>query len=144
MNPSSRTTKTALLAAGDILALGAVTLIGFLFHGELATAGLQRILAMFIPSLVGWFMAAPFLGAYDLERIGEPRELWRPAWAMLLGGPVATTLRGLWLNAPVIPIFIVVTSLIGALGMLIWRAIVLVLVRRSPKEMKGSQWTKPA
>ncbi len=143
MNASSRTTRMALLAVGDILALGVVTLVGFASHGELSTAG-RRMLTMFLPLLGGWFLAGPALGVYDLERIGEPRQLWRPPWAMLLGGPVAAGLRGLWLNAPVIPIFIVVTSAVGALGMLLWRTLVLLLVRRTQGATKGSQWTKPA
>jgi len=143
MDASSRTTRMALQVVGDLFALGGVTLVGFASHGELGTAG-WRMLTMFLPLLGGWFLAGPALGVYDLERIGQPLQLWRPAWAMFLGGPGAAGLRGLWLNAPVIPIFIVVTSTVGALGMLLWRMLVLVLARRTWGVVKGSQWTKLA
>ena len=49
--------------------------------------------------------------------------------AMLFAGPLAVVLRGLILNAPIIPIFAVVLSATSALGMMIWRGIYLRLKR---------------
>jgi hypothetical protein len=40
---------------------------------------------------------------------------------MLFAGPLAALLRGLILNASIIPVFAVVLSATSALGMLIWR-----------------------
>jgi len=49
--------------------------------------------------------------------------------AMLFAGPLAVVLRGLILNAPIIPIFAVVLSATSAVGMMIWRGIYLLLKR---------------
>jgi hypothetical protein len=49
--------------------------------------------------------------------------------AMLFAGPLAVVLRGLILNAPIIPIFAVVLSVTSALGMMIWRGLYLLLKR---------------
>jgi hypothetical protein len=130
MNTSAHKKQLALLAAGDVLALALVTLIGFASHGELSTAG-KRMLATFFPLLAGWFLTGPAMGAYDLERVMQPRQLWRPAWGMFVGGAVAAGLRGLWLNAPIIPSFLFVLSSVSALGMLVWRSLAILLFRRS-------------
>jgi hypothetical protein len=44
---------------------------------------------------------------------------------MIFVGPLAAILRGLILNAPVIPIFAVVLSATSAFGMLVWRVLYL-------------------
>jgi hypothetical protein len=48
---------------------------------------------------------------------------------MLFAASFAALLRGLWLNAPIIPIFAVVLASTSALGMLIWRALYLLFTR---------------
>ena len=111
-----------LLFLGDVLVLALTTLVGFSFHGTLDTAS-GRILTTFLPSLVAWLLVAPFLGAYDLDRTLQFQQLWHPFWAMVLAAPMAALLRGLWLNAPIIPIFVIVLGGINALAMLIWRGL---------------------
>jgi hypothetical protein len=119
-----------ILLAGDFLAVVVITLVGFAFHQGIAEAGL-RIFTTFIPLLVGWALAGPVLGVYDLERARRPRQLWRPVWAMLLAGPTAAWLRGVMLgNAAIIPIFVLVLTGMGMLGMLIWRALFIWIGRR--------------
>jgi hypothetical protein len=49
---------------------------------------------------------------------------------MIFAGPFAVVVRGLLLNTPIIPIFAVVLSFTSAFGVLIWRAIILVLNRK--------------
>jgi hypothetical protein len=49
--------------------------------------------------------------------------------AMLFAGPLAVVLRGLILNAPIIPIFAVVLSATSALGLVIWRTLYFLLKR---------------
>src|SRR4030067_3305932 len=93
--------------AGDMLTLALVTLAGFARHDELGTAGF-RILTTFIPLVVAWLLVAPHLGAFDLQRLSDPRQLWRPFWAMVLGAPFAGWLRGVMLNSPVLPLFVVI------------------------------------
>ena len=50
--------------------------------------------------------------------------------AMLFAGPLAVVLRGLILNAPIIPIFAVVLSATSALGMMIWRMLYFLLSQK--------------
>ncbi len=119
-----------VLILGDALALLIVTLIGFTTHGEASTAFLPRIAAAYFPLLIGWFLIAPWFGLFQDEVIRYPRLLWRPALAMIFAGPLAVVLRGLILNAPVIPIFGVVLSATSALGMMVWRGLHLLISKR--------------
>lgn len=118
-----------ILIIGDSLTLLIVTLIGFATHGESGVSFLPRMLAAFIPLLMGWFLLAPWFGLIKAEIISNPKQIWRPALAMLFAGPLAVVLRGLILNAPIIPIFAVVLSATSAFGMMIWRGLYLILKR---------------
>ncbi len=110
-----------LLMIGDLVAILIVTWIGFLSHyGNLQG---WRWLTTYLPVLVGWFVMAPWLGVYQADLAGDFRSVWRPALAAFLAAPLAATLRGLWLNAAILPIFVIVLGLTNALGMLIWRFI---------------------
>lgn len=112
--------KQGVLLAGDVVTISVITILGFVSHGTLATAGM-RILATFIPMLVSWFLIGPHLGVYDQSKICIPSQLWRPIWAMVLAAPFASWLRGVWLNSPILPIFVFVLAGVSALGMLLWR-----------------------
>jgi hypothetical protein len=126
-----------ILFLGDLLTLALVTVYGFANHQELGAAG-GRILATFIPLLVAWLLVAPFLGVYDPDRAADPRQLWRPFWAMVLAGPMAALLRGMMLGLmqgvptgqPIQPIFVVVIGGISALALLAWRALYVLAARR--------------
>jgi hypothetical protein len=120
MNGTSRTTQ-AILLAGDILILALVTLFGFATHNEAGTAG-ARMLTTFIPLCVAWLLVAPHLDVFDPDRAADLRQVWRPFWAMILAGPFAGWLRGVFLNAPILPVFVVVLGGFSALALLVWRA----------------------
>lgn len=111
-----------ILMAGDLLTLAALTLIGFATHGENGLTVLPRMAATFLPLMVAWFLAAPALGAYPAQPTNF-RALWRPVLAMILAGPLAVLLRALWLNSVVLPIFGVVLTGSGVLGITLWRTI---------------------
>ncbi len=85
--------------------------------------------------ILSWFILAPALGLFQEQTVLQPGQLWRPVLAMIFAAPFATVLRGLLLNAPIIPIFAVVLSATSAFGMLVWRGIYLFLKRRN---MTGS------
>lgn len=110
------------LLVGDVVTLGLVTVFGFTTHGTFGTAGM-RMLSTFIPLVVAWLLVAPHLGAFELQGVKNYRNLWRPFWAMVIAGPMAAWLRGAWLNAPILPIFVVVLGGFSALGLLFWRSI---------------------
>jgi hypothetical protein len=106
--------------AGDVITLALVTLVGFASHNELGSAG-ARMLTTFIPLVSAWLLVAPHLGAFDQGIVTEMRQLWRPFWAMVLAAPLAGWMRGAWLNAPILPIFVVILGGISALALFVWR-----------------------
>ena len=121
--------KTTLLILGDLLAIALVTVIGFATHGEAGLSFLPRMAAAFFPVSLTWFALAPALGLFRVENVSEPKQLWRPVLATIFAAPLAAVLRGLLLNAPIIPIFAVVLSSTSAFGMLVWRALYLWFIR---------------
>ena len=118
-----------IAAVGDVLALGLVTLIGFATHGETALSFTPRMAAAFFPLTLCWFLLAPWFGMFDAGIVLDPHQLWRPPLAMAFAAPLAAVLRGLVLNAPVLPIFALVLGGTSASGMLVWRAVFLRLSR---------------
>lgn len=117
MNPTHN--LTAWLVAGDIAAAFVVTMIGFLSHyGDLQG---WRWLSTFVPVTAAWLVVAPWFGAYDAVLSRQPKQALRFALAALIAAPLAATLRGLWLNAAILPVFVVVMALTNAFGFLIWR-----------------------
>jgi hypothetical protein len=126
----------AILAAGDLLTIALVTIYGFASHNELS-AGATRMLTTFLPLTIAWLAAAPFLGAYDRQRAMEVRQLWRPFWVMLLAAPLAAWLRGVWLNAPILPLFVFILGGVSALAILIWRGCFALIVRRMSFNLKS-------
>ena len=119
-----------ILILGDILAILLITFIGFAAHSELDKVFITRMSALFFPLLIVWFLLSPWLGLFQTEIISNPKQLWRSALGMLFAAPLATVLRGLILNAPIIPIFVVVLITTSAFGMLIWRGIYFLLNRK--------------
>ena len=110
-----------ILIFGDLLAIALLTIIGFATHGETDLSFLPRMAALFFPLSIAWFLLAPSLGLFQRERVSNARYVWLAALAALFAAPLAAVLRGLILNAPIIPIFAVVLSLSSALGMVVWR-----------------------
>ena len=120
-----------ILILGDILAILLVTLTGFASHGEMDLSLLPRMAAVFFPLNIAWFMLAPWLGLFQDDIIYNTRQFWRPALTALFAAPFAAVLRGFLLNAPIIPIFAAVLAATSALGMLVWRALYLLLERKA-------------
>jgi len=108
--------------AGDVITLALVTLAGFATHNELGTAGF-RLLTTFIPLLLAWLLLSPHLRVYDPGYFIHPAQLWRPFWAMILAAPLAGWMRGVWLNAPIQPVFVLVLGGVSSLALLAWRSI---------------------
>jgi hypothetical protein len=113
--------KIYLLIIGDTFALLITTLIGFATHGELDVSSLGRMSAAFFPLTLAWFLLAPWFGLFQQDIASDAKQLWRPILATVFAAPLAAVLRGLILNAPIIPIFGVVLAGTSAFGMLVWR-----------------------
>ncbi len=121
--------KIITLLLGDILVLALVTVVGFASHGTLGNAG-TRMLTTFLPLVIAWLLVAPHLGVFDPARLADPRQLWRPLWAMVLAGPLAAWLRGILLGTPIQPIFVPILGGFSALGLLAWRGLYWLAVYR--------------
>jgi hypothetical protein len=119
----------AILVVGDILTLTLVTIIGFVSHNTLNSAG-YRMLFTFIPLVLGWFAVAPFFGAYNFIYLHYPAQIWRPIWAMLIAAPLAAWLRGMGLHSPIQPVFVLVIGGVAASAILIWRIVFYLLAIR--------------
>ena len=121
------TRQQTVLIIGDALTLLLVTVAGFARHAELGTSGL-RLLSTFIPLGAAWFLVSPHLGVFNVDRVYDPKQLWRPFWAMVLAAPLAGWLRGVWLGAQILPLFVVILGGVSALSILIWRSLFLAAV----------------
>lgn len=121
----------SILILGDLLAIALVTFIGFATHGEADVSFVPRMMALYVPLAIAWFLLAPALGLFSRETSSNLRQLWRPALAMVFAAPLAAVLRGFILNAPIIPIFAAVLAGTSALGIVIWRALYYVWNRRA-------------
>lgn len=122
--------KRYILILGDIIALIILTVIGFATHGETNLSYIPRMTVIFIPVVFAWFALAPWLGLLDETTIGAPKNLWRIPLAFLFAAPLAVVLRGAWLNAPVLPLFVLIFGASNALGMIVWRWIYIYIARR--------------
>lgn len=104
-------------------------MVGFATHGEGDLSFLPRMFAVFIPLAIAWFLLAPWFRLFQPEITSSPKQLWRLILVMFFATPFAVILRGLILNAAIIPIFAIVLSAVSAFGMLIWRGIYLLYSR---------------
>lgn len=120
-----------MLVISDAIAIALVTFAGFAFHGETDASILPRFLLSFVPLTIAWFILAPLLGLYQPEITSNPKQLWRPALAMIFAAPLAALLRANILGSMVIPVFANVLAATSALGMVVWRGIYLLLIRKS-------------
>ena len=118
------------LIAGDIIALAVITVIGFVTHGETDLSFVPRMFTTFIPLVVSWFLIAPWLGLFDEQITSNPKQLWRPLLAMLLAAPMAAILRAAMFNAVALPLFTLILGGSAALGMLVWRGVASVIIKR--------------
>ncbi len=114
----------------DVLAIAIVTFFGFAFHGETGSAVIPRFLAADVPLTFAWFLLAPWFGLFQTEITSNPKQLWRPALAMLFAAPLAALLRAIYYNSVVIPVFATVLAGTSALGMVVWRGIYFLLTRK--------------
>jgi len=118
-----------ILWVGDGIVLGVVTITGFVTHGELVQAG-WRMLTTFLPLCAAWMVVGLPGQLFDASLAVQPRQLWRPLWAMLAAGPLAALLRSLLLGGqPVIPLFAVVLTVSAAIGVCVWRWVFFLVFR---------------
>ena len=127
-----RSNATLVLVIGDALMLGVVTVVGFASHGTVLEAG-SRMLTTFIPLAFSWFLISPFLGLYRDYSCSDYRQLWRVLLAGIYASPLAAWLRGVLLNTPILPVFVLVLGAVSILGLMIWRVVFILIYKRKPE-----------
>ncbi|MFB6297395.1 MAG: DUF3054 domain-containing protein [Salinirussus sp.] len=126
--------RSALLAAGDVLALALFVYAGELRHGFPPTSYPGRFAGTLVPFVTGWVVAATVAGLYGGRTGASLRETVRavvPAWlgAMVLAhGLRATPL----FHGGTGPAFVVVSTLGGGALVVGWRALVALAAGASP------------
>jgi len=121
---SSERLRIVNLIVGDALVFLIFSVIGRLSHGErVDPAAFPQVVATAAPFAIGWFIVAPFVGAYRRDITTQPRQMaLRTAFAWLLSLPVGLTLRGIFVDHYVPPIsFAVVTFIFIMIVMQLWR-----------------------
>ncbi len=120
---------TAKLVFGDVVVFLAFAAIGRGTHNEpTGLAAVPEIILTAAPFAVGWFIVAPFVGAYRSDIVNEPAAMAKRtilAWA--LSWPIALALRWFFVDrsrgtsASAFFTFALVTFLFVLVILLIWR-----------------------
>lgn len=121
---SSERLRIISLAVGDTLVFLLFSVIGRLSHGErVDPAAFPQVLATAAPFAIGWFIIAPYVGAYRHDVTTQPRRMaLRTAFAWLLSLPVGLALRGIFVDHDLPPIsFAIVTFVFVMLVLQLWR-----------------------
>ncbi|NIM92865.1 MAG: DUF3054 family protein [Anaerolineales bacterium] len=118
-----------LVIIGDAVVYLLATILGFASHAGENSISLTRFLATLVPFTMAWFLISPWLGAYRLEKIVTPNQLWRPLLATLYAAPIGAFGRGLWLWSPILLLFVLIMAAVTAALMLLWRALLFLILR---------------
>lgn len=121
VEPSS---VTAVLAIGDLLAIGIFVVAGELSHGYDLIAHVGRAAGTMAPFVIGWVLVSVAGQLYTREAISDPRRavLWTMlAWAVAVG--IAQALRATSVfHGEFAPTFALVSFGVGGVLLVTWRA----------------------
>jgi len=120
---------SAALVVGDALSFLAFAATGTRQHGLTMTPLDVALTA--VPFALGWFVVAPWLGAFRRSLFDSPwRMLWRTELAWLCAWPVALILRVLTAPDYAMPwVFAAVILLANAVFLGVWRTLFATLAR---------------
>jgi hypothetical protein len=116
------------LAAGDAAAFLVFAALGHRDHGE--TSSVVSVVGTALPFIAGWFLVAPWAGAYNIGR-GAPLKtvLVRTEVAWVCAWPVTLLIRAAALHRSIPLTFFVVTLLFNSVILLGWRSVYWLLSR---------------
>jgi hypothetical protein len=125
--------QVATLAAGDLVAFNVVTAIGLLSHGQLTSLdALGQVATVAAPFAIGWFLIAPFAGAFRADIAGQLRRILpRAALAWLIALPIGLLLWSLIRQKQIQPAFALVTFITNLIALLGWRGLFAWLTARN-------------
>ena len=121
--------RTAMLVFGDVVAFLAFAAIGRGTHNEpTGLAAIPEIVLTAAPFAIGWFIVAPYVGAYRPDIVNEPVAMAKRtvvAWAF--SWPLAMALRWFFVDrlrntpASAFVSFALVTFVFVLVVLLVWR-----------------------
>lgn len=112
------------LAMGDALCFLIFAAIGRGNHGEATgLAAIPQIVVTALPFLAGWFLVAPFVGAFRRDLAANPRKMaGRTLLSWVLAWPVAMAIRGIFVDHGIPPLtFALITLIFNTIILLLWR-----------------------
>jgi hypothetical protein len=129
---TSNPRRIAALAAGDIVAFHIITAIGLLSHSELNNlSALPTVAEIAMPFAIGWFIVAPFIGAFRDDVAHQPRRMLAcTSLAWLIALPIGLLLWSLIRQKQVQPAFAVVTFITNLVALIGWRGTYALLALR--------------
>jgi predicted neutral ceramidase superfamily lipid hydrolase len=127
--PVKPTPHTTRLIIGDIVVFLAFAAIGRGTHNEpTGLSAIPEVILTAAPFAIGWFIVAPFAGAYRSDIVKAPAAMVkRTVFAWTLSWPVALALRWFFVDrsrgtpASAFLTFALVTFLFVLVVLLIWR-----------------------
>ncbi len=120
LETSDRERSLPVLVAGDVVALLLWVVAGLATH-QMYSHWLLNVIRVAAPFLIGWFVVAPFTGAYRLPAPSRRDFLARSALTWLAGVAIGLLLRATLFGNGFVPIFAVVTLVVTAVFVLGWR-----------------------
>jgi len=118
--------RIILLVIGDAIAFLIFAAIGRRSHGEAASiSSFLQVVGTATPFALGWFIVAPFIGAYRRRQTTGVRNMaQRTALSWVAAWPVALLFRGIAVDRAVPPLTFMLISLISNMVFLeVWRAL---------------------
>ena len=120
-NTSSNAWRTIFLIIGDAVVFLVFAFIGISSHKEAVDP--VKVVTTAAPFALGWFIVAPFMGAFSRKKTAEPGKMalytvlaWLPS--LVLG----MTFRGITVDHKVPPLsFMVITLISNTIFLSIWR-----------------------
>ncbi len=113
--------RIVFLVIGDAIVFLVFAFIGIMSHKEAVDPA--KVVTTAVPFALGWFIVAPFVGAFSRKKTEGPRKMalstvlaWLPS--LVLG----MTFRGITVDHQVPPpSFMVITLIANTIFLLIWR-----------------------
>ena len=118
--------RIILLVIGDAIVFLIFAAVGRRSHGEAASlSSFLQVAATAAPFALGWFIVAPFIGAYRRRKttgVGNMAQWTALAW--IAAWPVALLFRGIAVDRAVPPVTFMLISLISNMVFLeVWRVL---------------------
>ncbi len=113
--------RISTLVLGDFLVFLVFATIGRRSHGE--ASDIWQIFLTALPFAAGWFLVAPFVGAYRRALMSNPRKMaQRTILAWILSWPVSMALRGIFVDHAIpAATFAAITLITNLILLLVWR-----------------------